>query len=284
MASASMAGTTVSTAMGTDGGTAGRTRARQRARDWAEIQERMLVPLYEAVYDRLEVGPATSVLGLGCRSGLALLLAAGRGAEVVGLEPEAELRSLAQDRSLRVMGDVYREMSPEGGGGAQPTAHSLVTAFEHLSCTADPPALVRDAARLTLPGGHVALATWGPPERCESAAVLGVARRLADPLRRDPYAPFALSEPGAVERMVARAGLRLGGGGLVLCPFAYPDRESAVRGLLSMGVFDAAADYSGLRQVEKEVTEALHPYLRGDGSVRMLNVFRYTVAERRQCG
>ena len=44
-------------------------------------------PLYEAVYERLEVGPATSVLGLGCRSGLALLLAAARGAEVAGLEP-----------------------------------------------------------------------------------------------------------------------------------------------------------------------------------------------------
>ncbi|MHA6763098.1 class I SAM-dependent methyltransferase [Streptacidiphilus sp. PAMC 29251] len=269
--------------MGTDSGTTERRRARQRARDWAEIQERMLVPLYEAVYERLEVGPATSVLGLGCRSGLALLLAAGRGAEVVGLEPEAELRSLAQDRSLRVMGDVYREFSPDshdGGSQPHPAAHSLVTAFEHLSCTADPQALVRDAARLTAPGGHVALATWGPPERCESAAVLGVARRLADPLRRGPYAPFALSEPGAVEQMVARAGLRLGGGGRVLCPFAYPDLESALRGLLSMGVFDAAADYSGQHQVEKEVTEALHPYLRADGSVRMINVFRYTLAER----
>jgi SAM-dependent methyltransferase len=280
MASASAANTTVSAATGTDGRAAGRTRARQRAYDWAEIQERMLVPLYEAVYDRLEVGPATSVLGLGCRSGLALLLAAARGAEVVGLEPEAELRSLAQDRSLRVMSDVYREMSTDSGAGAQPTAHSLVTAFEHLTCTADPLALVMDAARLTLPGGHVALATWGPPERCESAAVLRVARRLADPLRRGPYAPFALSGPGAVERMVARAGLRLGGGGRVLCPFAYPDLESAVRGLLSMGVFDPAAAYSGQRQLEKEVVEALHPYRREDGSVRMQNVFRYTLAER----
>ncbi|MEZ0090712.1 class I SAM-dependent methyltransferase [Streptacidiphilus sp. EB129] len=261
-------------------GTTERARARQRARDWAEIQERMLVPLYQAVYDRLEVGPATSVLGLGCRSGLALLLAMGRGAEVVGLEPEAELRSLAQDRSLRVLGDIYRELGPGGSAGAQPAAHSLVTAFEHLTCTADPQALVRDAAGLTVPGGHVALATWGPPERCESATVLQVARRLADPLRRAPYAPFALSAPGAVERMVARAGLRLGGGGLALCPFAYPDLDTAVRGLLSTGVFDAAAEYSGARQVEKEVTEALHPYLRRDGSVRMRNVFRYTLAER----
>lgn len=29
-----------------------------RARDWSEIQERMLVPLYEAVYERLDVGAA----------------------------------------------------------------------------------------------------------------------------------------------------------------------------------------------------------------------------------
>jgi len=267
-------------AAASNGAPAPRTRARQRARDWAEIQERMLVPLYEAVYQRLEVGPATSVLGLGCRSGLALLLAAARGAEVVGLEPEAELRSLAQDRSLRVLSDVYRELSPAGGAGWHAPAHSLVTAFEHLSCTADPAALVRDAARLTVPGGHVALATWGPSERCQSTAVLQVARRLSDPLRRARYAPFTLSEPGAVERLVADAGLRLGGGGLVCCPFAYPDLDSAVRGLLAMGVFDAAADHSGERQVRKEIAEALHPYLREDGSVRMENVFRYTVAER----
>ncbi len=44
------------------------------ARDWAEIQERMLVPLYEAVYDRLEVGPGDRLLGLDCGAGLALLL------------------------------------------------------------------------------------------------------------------------------------------------------------------------------------------------------------------
>ena len=44
-----------------------------RARDWAEIQERMLAPLYEAVYERLEIGAGTRMLSLGCGSGLALL-------------------------------------------------------------------------------------------------------------------------------------------------------------------------------------------------------------------
>ncbi|MBF9067304.1 SAM-dependent methyltransferase [Streptacidiphilus sp. NEAU-YB345] len=245
----------------------------------------MLVPLYQAVYDRLEVGAATSVLGLGCRSGLALLLAAARGAEVAGLEPEAELRALAQGRELRVLAEVWREVGRDvgrevglGGGGA--SQHSLVTAFEHLTCTADPQALVHDAARLTVRGGHVALATWGPEERCESAPVLDIARRLADPLRRGGYAPFALSAPGAVERLIERAGLRPAGGGRVCCPYAYPDLESAVRGLMSTGVFEPAVGFSGERLVEKELREALFPWVREDGTVRMENVFRYVIAER----
>ncbi|MEY9935709.1 SAM-dependent methyltransferase [Streptacidiphilus sp. MAP5-3] len=263
-------------------------RARRRARDWAEIQERMLVPLYQAVYDRLEVCAATSVLGLGCRSGLALLLAAARGAEVAGLEPEAELRALAQGRELRVLAEVWREVGPgadaDGNVGRDgndgPSRHSLVTAFEHLTCTADPQALVHDAARLTLRGGHVALATWGPEERCQSAPVLYIARRLADPLRRGGYAPFALSAPGAVEHLVARAGLRPAGGGRVCCPYAYPDLESAVRGLMSTGVFEPAVEFSGERLVEKELREALFPWIREDDTVRMENVFRYVIAER----
>ncbi|WP_052441604.1 class I SAM-dependent methyltransferase [Streptacidiphilus anmyonensis] len=246
-----------------------RTTARQRARDWAEIQERMLVPLYEAVYSRLDVGPATSVLGLGCRSGLALLLAAGRGADVVGLEPEAELREIAQDRSLRVLTDVYGELS-----SGRPGAHTLVTAFEHLSCAADPRALVHDAARLTARGGHVALAVWGPEERCESASVLDVARRHGG------YDAFALAAPGALDSVIADAGLRPAGGGRVRCPYAYPDLDSALRGLLSTGVFDSATEFAGERQVEKELREALYPWTREDGSVRMENVFRYALAER----
>jgi cyclopropane fatty-acyl-phospholipid synthase-like methyltransferase len=46
----------------------------------------MLVPLYEAVYERLDVGPGTRLLGLGCGSRLALLMAASRGATITGVD------------------------------------------------------------------------------------------------------------------------------------------------------------------------------------------------------
>ncbi len=72
-----------------------------RARDWSEIQERMFVPLYEAVYERLEVGTGTRLLGLGCGSGLALLMAASRGAAVTGVEASSPQRlGLARERLL----------------------------------------------------------------------------------------------------------------------------------------------------------------------------------------
>src|SRR3954454_644275 len=71
-----------------------------RARDWSEIQERMLVPLYEAVYERLEVGPGTRLLGLGCGSGLALLMAASRRAAVTGVDHSSPERlPLTRDRA-----------------------------------------------------------------------------------------------------------------------------------------------------------------------------------------
>ncbi|MEV4556419.1 SAM-dependent methyltransferase [Kitasatospora sp. NPDC049285] len=246
------------------------TESRGRARDWAEIQERMLVPLYQAVFQQLEVGAATSLLGVGCGSGLALLLARGRGALVEGTEADGELRELAAARGLKVVPEACLARS------AQPVpraAHSLVTVFEQLPT----PALVASAAVRTLPGGLLVVAGWGPPERCESAAVLEVARRHT-PL--DDPAPFALSGPGVLESLLAGAGLRPAGSGRVSCPFAYADLDSAVRGMLSTGLFDRAEASAGSALVAKELEEALHPFLRPDGSVRMTNVFRYVIGER----
>ncbi len=62
------------------------------------------------------------------------------------------------------------------------------------------------------------------------------------------------------------------------CPFGYADGASAVRGLLSTGAFDEAVRATDPSQVEKEIEEALAPYVRPDGTVWMPNVFRYVLA------
>ncbi|MEV8567950.1 methyltransferase domain-containing protein [Streptomyces sp. NPDC051322] len=257
-----------------------------RARDWAEIQERMLVPLYEAVYKRLDAGSGTRLLGIGCGSGLALLIAAARGAAVTGVDTHAERVALARERLLP---DGAKEQSPARTGRGAPRlvhggpadvsdatlpAYNLLTAFEPIGCVAGDsdglrPAIV-DALPLTERGSAVVLTGWGPPERCATSAVLRVATRLAD----GPRQPLR----DELEEVAAQAGLRLDGSGRVACPFGYADIRSAVRGLLSTGLFDAAIQATDRAQVEKEVAEALHPHLRRDGTVWMPNIFRYVVA------
>jgi hypothetical protein len=83
-----------------------------------------------------------------------------------------------------------------------------------------------------------------------------------------------------LEEVARRAGLVPDGSGRVSCPFGYAGVDSAVRGLWSTGLFDAAAA-TDRSQVDKELREALHPYRRADGTVWMPNVFRYLVARTR---
>ncbi|MER6025529.1 class I SAM-dependent methyltransferase [Streptomyces sp. NPDC001851] len=273
-----------------------------RARDWSEIQERMLVPLYEAVYERLEVGHATRLLGLRCGSGLALLLAAGRGATVTGVDTSsAERLALARERLLpdasragsggaAAYGGKGRpraraaarlvDGSARDAAGAQTAGYGLVTVFEPIGCLAGDSeglgALLADALPLAAPGAAVVLTGWGPPERCATSSVLRVATKLADPLRS--ARSWRAARRDDLEEVAQRAGLKPDGSGRVACPFGYADVDSAVRGLLSTGLFDAAIAATDAKQVDKELTEALHPHRRPDGTVWMPNVFRYLVA------
>ncbi|KAB1985186.1 SAM-dependent methyltransferase [Streptomyces triticiradicis] len=259
-----------------------------RARDWAEIQERMLVPLYEAVYERLEVGGGTRLLGLGCGSGLALLMAASRGAAVTGVDPSSPERlALARERLLPREGVTGPRAearivagSPRDTVVAEGPAYTLVTAFEPIGCVAGDSeglgSLLAQAAPLADRGAPVVLVGWGPPERCATSAVLRVATKLADPLRG--AASWRAACRDDLEEVAQRAGLRPDGSGRVACPFGYADADSAVRGLLSTGLFDAAVEATDQDQVDKEVAEALHPHLRRDGTVWMPNVFRYLIA------
>ncbi|MFE6976899.1 class I SAM-dependent methyltransferase [Streptomyces sp. NPDC057682] len=254
-----------------------------RARDWAEIQERMLAPLYEAVYARLDVGPSTRMLSLGCGSGLALLIAAGRGAQVTGVDTDHERLALARTRLLPApdaprspvsCAPLLRESVP--APDTVPEPYGLITAFTPIGCAeGDDDALVRALDAAVPSAGRrssVVLTGWGPPERCATEAVLRVAGRLAG----RPGTPRGARRDD-LENVASRAGLKPDGSGRVACPFGYADLDSAVRGLLSTRLFDAAVHATDRTQVEKEVAEALHPHLRDDGTVWMPNVFRYLV-------
>ncbi|NKI42240.1 class I SAM-dependent methyltransferase [Streptomyces physcomitrii] len=285
-----------------------------RARDWAEIQERMLVPLHVTVHERLGVGEGTRLLGLDCGAGLALLLASVRGAAVTGVESaHPERLALARERLTPREPEPGRSGPPavlyEGEPGRLPAPaepFTVVTALEPVGCArGDTARLVRrlrEAAPYARRGARVVLTGWGPPERCAVTAlrdaVLGGpggpegapgGGRDGSPGGGPGGGPGGVAAEGAglraagrddLEYAAERAGLRPDGSGRVSCPFGYPDPESALRGLRATGLFDASDAPAGTdpAQTDKELQEALHSYRRPDGTVWLPNVFRYLLA------
>jgi SAM-dependent methyltransferase len=73
------------------------------ARDWASLVEPHYHPLYHIVHDRLEIANGAQLLDVGCGPGGAALLAAGRGAQVAGLD--ASPSSIVVARERRPQGD-----------------------------------------------------------------------------------------------------------------------------------------------------------------------------------
>lgn len=247
-----------------------------RARDWAEIQERMFVPLYDAVYDRLGVGRGTRLLGLACGSGLALLRAAARGAEVTGADTDGERLRLARERLLPEPEWGARRWPARLVTGAPPPAgeapYTLITAF------GAPPGQeeLRRAAALAAPGAKVVLAGWGEPGQCAATAALRVADRLTRPAAAPGPSAHAMAD---LADLATAAGLRPLETAEVSCPFGYPGLPCALRGLLATGSFDGAVTAVGADQVLKELAEALHPYVGDDGTIWLPNQLAYLVAE-----
>jgi len=245
-----------------------------RARDWAEAHEAVQRPYYEEVLTVAGVGPGTRLLDAGCGSGLAAQIAAERGAQVAGLDASAPLLAIARER---VHGSEFHEGELEELPFAD-DAFDVVTGFNSFQYAADPAAALREAGRVARPGGLIAVVTWGAPEDCEAAGYLRALGSLLPPPPPGAPGPFALSEPGALEALVAEAGLTPGASGEVAAPFAYPNLVTALRGLLAAGPAIRAIEHSGEPAVVHAVTDSFVPFVTSAGSVRMENTFRYLIA------
>jgi SAM-dependent methyltransferase len=248
----------------------------ERARDWAEVQEATILPLYDAIADRLGIGTGTRVLDVGCGAGRFLRHVADRGADVAGLDAAPALLAIARERLPRA--DLREgEMERLPWNDASFDAACGINAFQYA---ARPAAAVAEAARVTRPGGQVAIASWGPPEACEAAAHLVALGELLPPPPPGTPGPFALSQPGALASLAHAAGLRTVAEDDVEVVWAYPDEPTLLRGLLAAGPAVRAIAAAGEARVREAVLAAVAPYRTAGGDYRLHNVFRYVIAAR----
>lgn len=245
-----------------------------RAADWANIQEQQCAPAYHAVLGKAAVGPGTSLLDAGCGAGLALQLAADLGAEVSGFDASAALLQIARDRlpdAVLARGDLEELPFEE-------SAFDVVTGFNSFQFATDPVAALSEARRVTKPGGHVFVMTWGAPAGMEAVALVAALKPLLPPPPPGAGGPFALSEPGKLEELTMSAGLTPLEVFDVQAAWRYPDLTTAQKGLGSSGVAAKAAEVSGQAALDAAHAAALAPFRQPDGSYRIGATFRVLMA------
>ncbi|WP_375569769.1 class I SAM-dependent methyltransferase [Ahrensia marina] len=241
-----------------------------RAADWANIQEQQCAPAYHAVFEKGGVGAGTRVLDAGCGAGMALRLAADLGAVVSGIDASQALLEVARNRladASLAHGDL-EELPFEDN------AFDVVTGFNSFQFAADPAAALQEALRVTKPGGRVFVMTWGEPAGMEAAALVAALKPLLPPPPPGAGGPFALSEPGKLEKLATSAGLTALETFDVEAPWHYPDLATAQKGLGSSGVAAKAAEISGQDALDEAHATALAPFRQSDGSYRIIAMFR----------
>lgn len=167
-----------------------------------------LAPVAEAVVDRAGPGAGDDVLDVACGTGNAALLAAARGARVLGVDAAPRLLSVARERA-RTLG--VSASFVEGDLGALPVDSAsvdLAISVFGVIFAADPAAALGELARVLRPGGRALVTAWVPAGPID--AMLGAVGRIVGRVTGQP-APqrFPWSRGEAVAEAAGAGGLRL---------------------------------------------------------------------------
>jgi SAM-dependent methyltransferase len=244
------------------------------AGDWAELHEPYIAPAVVAALGALGVAAGTRLLDVGCGSGLALRLAADRGAVVTGLDAAPGLLDYARRRvpdATLVQGELQTLPFPDDSFDA-------VTGFNSFQYAADPIAALREAVRVTAPGGRVLALVWSPAEMCELAPHLRSLGALMPPPPPGAPGPFALCGRDALGEFFAHAGLGVAEVADVPCTYAYPDTATAITALSSAGPVVRIAEHAGADAVRADIEAFLGGHVRPDGTYAIANPFRYALS------
>jgi SAM-dependent methyltransferase len=183
----------------------------------AEVYEAFFVPALFGqfagpILDAAGVGPGHRVLDVACGTGVVTRAAAARvgpGGAVAGLDVNEGMLAVArrsrpgEDAGAAAPVEWRRgeaEALPWPGGTFDRTVSSFALMFFR-----DRPAAVAEMARVTAPGGRVALTTWAPADRSPGYRdLIDLLDRVVGPAAADALgAPFTLGDEATVRGLLA---------------------------------------------------------------------------------
>lgn len=225
------------------------------------------------LYDRVLAGaaPGARLLDVGCGDGRLLAAAAAAGLVVSGVEVARPPLALAEravpDADLRI-GDAHELPFPDD-------VFDLVTLVQVVEHVTNPVLALREAGRVTTPGGAVRASVWGAPEECDASAIGGSLAPLtgakARPQRGDGAPP--LTDPDRLAKLAGLAGLTVREIAVVRVPVEHSDSDDLVAGVLASAPGRHAARSAGPGAVREAVLKGLEPYRHG-GGFRLVDTVR----------
>jgi SAM-dependent methyltransferase len=246
----------------------------ERAADWAYLVEPYARRVNDALFDRAQVGTGTRLLDIACGSGYAANVAAGRGAEVSGLDAAEALIAIARARTpagdFRV-GDMFALPFDDD-------SFDVATSFNGIWKGCEE-ALI-EARRVVRPGGLVGFTFWGSPKR------MGLLSYFAALMALSPadHVEATVSQgdtgrPGVAEQMLADAGLEFAGRGTAEAILELPDLDLAVRALAATGPSWPALQHVGYDRFAQAVRDALRPLHTESLGVRIVSEFGWIIGQ-----
>ena len=244
----------------------------ERAADWAYLNEPYARQANDALFGRAGVGPGTRLLDIACGSGYAASVAAGRGAEVAGVDASEALIAIARARTpgadFRV-GDMFALPFEDG-------RFDVATSFNGIGYGCED--ALREARRVVRPGGFVGFSFWGSPKRLGLMPYFAALLEMSPPDHVDATINQGdTGRPGVAEQMLADAGLEFADRGTAKVINEWPDLDLAVRGLASAGPSWPALQQVGYDKFASAIREAIRPLFSDGLGVRIVSEFGWVI-------
>lgn len=248
-----------------------------RAGDWATLMEPYGVAVYEPLLNAVGVGTGTRLLDVACGSGLATRSAATRGAQVSGLDASAALLEIARLRlplaDFRA-GDMFDLPWADNSFDAATSFNGIWGGCQDA---------LNELGRVVDRNGKIGVTLFGAPEQMDLVGYFIAIGEQGPPGETEEINGLAaIAEPGGAEEMFRRAGMDLLVEGRVTSVLEWPDREVALRALMSPGVAVPAIHNVGEQRFAQAVDKAVDPFVdRGTGIVRVENELRWVTGQVR---
>ena len=244
----------------------------ERATDWAYLVEPYARRANDVLFDRTGVGPGTRLLDIACGSGYAASVAAGRGAEVAGLDASEALIAIARVRASGAdfrVGDMFALPFEDD-------RFDVATSFNGIWKGCDDALL--EARRVVRPGGLVGFSFWGPPKRLGLMPFFATIVELSPPGHVDATLNQGdTGRPGVAEQMLADCGLEFVDRGTAQVVNEWPDLDLAARALASGGPSWPALQGVGYDRFGEAIREAIRPLFTEGLGVRIVSEFGWII-------